>query len=254
MTKVKFATFTALLTAAFVAYLLWLQHQDIIRLRAENQDLREQSAQAGSLRQANERPMEQLRTPAQQSGAENRELLRLRGQVGMLQRAARENPQLETNVEELAQKLKQTEAERDERQEMSPEARMLASKVRLSTVWGHALLKFAKENDGQMPDTLVAAAPYLSDNDLLPSNLRDTEKIGTQAQTHGISIDDFELVYHGSLKSIENPGRILLLRERQAFHTASGGWARTYVYGNGFATTLWSDDGDFGAAEQGLIR
>ena len=39
---------------------------------------------------------------------------------------------------------------------------MLVSKSLLATVWGHALLKFAKENDMQLPSSLAAAAPYLN--------------------------------------------------------------------------------------------
>lgn len=254
MLRPKLTALIVLVAASLVALFFWYQHQDLIRVQAENRDLKERFAQVESLRQENQRLTEQLRTEAQRPEAENRELLRLRGQVGVLQRAARENSHLEAKVDELAQELKQAEAERNGPEEKNLELRMLASKVHLATVWGHALLKFAKENAGQMPATLAAATPYLKDNDSLPSNWRDTEQIGSIARTNGISIDDFELVYHGSLKGIEDPSRIILLRERQAYQAVDGRWSRIYVYENGFASALWSDDGDFTAVEQGLFR
>lgn len=75
-----------------------------------------------------------------------------------------------------------------------------------------------------------------------------------QATTNRISTDDLELVYHGSLKGIEDRSMIILMRERQPVRMANGGWSRLYVFGNGFAQIEWSDDGDFAAVERGAVR
>ncbi len=250
MTKLKFVSVSALVTAAIVAWLFWVQRQGTIRLQAENQDLRQRSAQSEALRQENQRLREESGTEAKPP-ADNRELLRLRGQVGVLQRTASESLRQQAEIGELTQKLQQAEAQRGGEQEKNPEMRLLTSKVLLSTAWGHAVLKFAQQNAGRMPATLAAAAPYLSDNDLLPSNWRDTEQIVAQARTNGVSVEDFELVYHGSITAVEDPSRIIVLREKQPFHAADGRWSRIYVYGNGMGSTLWTDDGDFTAVEKG---
>ena len=213
-----------------------LQQQQAV----ENQDLRERSSQVEALRQENQRLIEQLRAEAERPRTDQQELLRLRGQVSLLQRAAGENPRLQAEVDKLAQDLKQAEAQRLEQLlPKDPELRLLTRKTMLARVWGNALLGFAKRNEGQLPDTLAAAAPYIVD-----------EQMVTQATTNGISINDFELVYHGSLKGIEDPSKIILMREKQPFHEATGRWARVYVYGNGETSALSSDSEDFTAAEQ----
>ena len=204
-----------------------------------------------TLRQENRHLAEQLRAQAPRPQEENRELLRLRGQIGLLRQAARENPRLQAQLNELSNKLQQAEAERSGEKGGSPEMQMLTSKVVFSTVWGHALLKFAEKNDGQMPPSLDAAAPYLANNDLLPSDWRNVDQINAQAATNGIAIDQFELVYRGSLTNVKEPSRTILMREKQPFHAMDGRWSRVYVYGNGLASTLWSDDGDFRSAENG---
>lgn len=122
-------------------------------------------------------------------------------------------------------------------------------KVLLGTIWGHALLKFADKNDGQMPPNLAAAAPYLHNNERLPMNWRNVDQISADAATNGIKADQFELLYQGSLKKVQEPQRTVLMREKKPFHAAGGRWARVYVYANGYGSTHWSDDGNFTSVE-----
>ena len=55
---------------------------------------------------------------------------------------------------------------------------------------------------------------------------------------------EFEMVYQGSLKELTSiPDQVVaLLRERQAWPTPRGKWARIYVMANGFVKVVESDD------------
>jgi hypothetical protein len=239
---------TALCTLALlgaVAWFFWLQHKHILRLEAENQDLRVHSSQTEALIQENQRLFQNSNTEAERPLAAPQELLRLRGQVSLLQRATRENAQLKTEVDKLAQDAKQAEAQRiDQLLPKDPELRLGTIKTLLAGLWGNAVLKYAKANDGHLPDMFAAAAPYLLDEPMTAQ----------AATTAGISIDDFELVYHGSLHGIEDPSKIVLIRERQPVHTSNGRWSRVYVYGDGETSTHCSDDREFTEVEGGKAR
>jgi RNA polymerase sigma factor (sigma-70 family) len=88
MSKLKISAVSALLVAA-VATPLVIQHQRLTRLHQENQSLLEQVRQAGDLRGENEKLSTQLADAKQRRGlseAQLAELLRLRGEVGLLWR------------------------------------------------------------------------------------------------------------------------------------------------------------------------
>jgi RNA polymerase sigma factor (sigma-70 family) len=143
-----------------------------------------------------------------------------------------------------------TEAERGGGGPKGPQWELMEAKALFATVWGHALLKFAEKNDGQMPASIAAAAPYVKDNERLPINWRNTDPIIASAFKHGVGIDQFELVYRGSLTNVQDPSRTILMREKKPFHAADGRWTLVYVYANGLGATLWTDDGDFKRLER----
>ena len=250
MTKLKFGL-VSLAVAAGIALSVW-QYRQTERLRGEITSLRRSSAELAELREENQRLAEALRAEAERPKADNRELLRLRGQVGLLRQAALQNPRLQAELDNLAKKLEQTEASRRHDNATDPEQSMLVSKSLLATVWGHALLKFAKENDGRLPPSLAAAEPYLNNNELLPVNWRNAAQITTEAATNGITIDQFELVYQGSMTNVQDAGHAILLREKEPYHASDGRWARTYVTATGLGGVRWSNDQDFRAVEKEL--
>lgn len=241
----------ALLRGALVVAVttpIYLQQRAKESLRAENAALRVQTTELATLAQLkaeNERLAKQLKIEAERPQAERRELLQLRGRVGMLRQAAQENPRLRTELNDLAKKLQQIDAERGGGVENDPQKKMMINKVQFATLWGHALLKAGQRNGGQIPPDLATAAPYLKDNELLPINWRNTDPIIGEAATNGIGIDRFELVYQGSLTNLVDPSRTILMREKESFRAADGRWTRIYVYANGFGSTRWSDDGNF---------
>jgi len=69
--------------------------------------------------------------------------------------------------------------------------------------------------------------------------LEDPDKILETLRT-----EDFELLFKGSLKSIANPNHAIVLREREAWRTYNGRWARTYGFADGHSEIPASADGD----------
>jgi hypothetical protein len=244
MTRSRFSKVCTMVTAGVVAWVLWLDHKRIRILEVANQELRERSSQNEVLGQQNQHPSDQPWSEAKQPGTDQHELLRLRGRVSLLHEAAQENAQLHVEVDKLAQTIKQ--AEEDQLEQWLPkesELRLGTGKIMLSGLWGNAMLKYAKKN-GYLPNTFAAAAPYLLDE----------PRTAQVAAKTGISIDDFELVYHGSLNGIEDLSKVILMREKRPVREANGRWARVYVYGNGEVSTCCSDNEDYTAVEEGKLR
>jgi RNA polymerase sigma factor (sigma-70 family) len=148
-----------------------------------------------------------------------------------------------------------TEAERGGGGPKNPQMEMQIAKVTLATVWGKALLKAAEMNEGDMPSSIAAAAPYVKEDKMQYLNWQNTDEISAAALKYGVRIDQFELVYRGSLTNVQDPLRTVLMREKEPFHAKDGRWARVYVFANGLGGTYWTDDGDFERLErEGGVR
>lgn len=92
---------------------------------------------------------------------------------------------------------------------------------------GWAVRKYAREHQGEFPSDFDQAADYYRKDKPLPRT------------------SDFELVFQGSRNELANVPEqaIALLRERQAWQTSSGKWARIYVMAGGDVKVVESDDG-----------
>jgi len=93
-----------------VTTLLLLQQQQIRRLVAENADLRTQLSQIVLLQDTNGRLAEQLKAAAETSQVNQKELLRLRGQVVRLRQLEQENAQLKSQRQQLGRQMQQSQA------------------------------------------------------------------------------------------------------------------------------------------------
>jgi hypothetical protein len=89
-----------------------------------------------------------------------------------------------------------------------------------------ALSKYAGEHQGEIPATFDQAAAYYYKDQPLPRT------------------DEFEIVYQGSLNELTNVPlqAVSLIRERQAWPTPRGKWARVYVMISGDVKVVESDD------------
>ena len=66
-----------------------------------------------------------------------------------------------------------------------------------------------------------------------------------------MSPSDFEIVFHGSLTELDQPERIIIMREIQPFDVQQSGLARrTYVFGDGHTEVHLARNSDFGPWER----
>ena len=131
-----------------------------------------------------------------------------------------------------------------------------------------AVRKYASEHQGEFPTNFDQAAPYfyefrarankfheqfrkLADSSAPPKevNLRDLvadkgESATPPKQQESSRLSEFEMVYQGSYNELTNVPweEVALIRERQAWPTPSGKWARIYVTTNGDVKVVESDD------------
>jgi len=104
-----------------------------------------------------------------------------------------------------------------------------------------ALRKYADERQGEFPrnlDQVVAYLPQALEADSPPS----ASPPATNTRLTGTN--DFEIVYQGSQNDLTNIPlrRVVLIRERHAWLTPDGKWARTYGFADGAAEMVESDD------------
>lgn len=208
---------------------LWLQHQAIHRLNEENLALRQQ---IGQMKANDEVPAaDSSSAPANDTLTREQlaELLRLRGQVGMLRQQTnalaalrRENQRLQALTHSNEAQATQDDFKQAAIAKMS-DARLL----------GLAELMYAQSNQGQVATNMSQLSQYLTN--------ADSALTGT---------NNFELVQAAALSGVTNPGSILLMREVQTWQTASGTWARTYLFVDGHAEVHVEPSGNFDVFEQ----
>ena len=229
MTKLQAGIISAIVVAG-VATPLVVQHQAQVKLRLENDWLQQQMTQA---RGENERLSNSI---AQAKGAQAlsedqfRELLRLRGEVGLLHRelaeATNTRAQAPTRTNLLAQSVDPLEQQR----QVALARQQFIAKMGYAKNWVLALYLLAKDNQGQFPTSLDQAAARL------PEQARDETLLAT---------NQFDMVYQGSLTGLTNPGSTIVLRENQAQPGPNGGWNRIYGFADGHAEVHHSEDGNF---------
>ncbi|HZR17078.1 MAG TPA: hypothetical protein VFE51_07110 [Verrucomicrobiae bacterium] len=223
MTKIQ-ASACAVAVLGAAAISLWLQHQSLLREAEENRALRQQIEQlsADSLQLSN-----QLATAAQKpsSGSEQeRELLKLRGEVGALKRdLAAAQAQSKVQANRQATQERQT-------QEAESFKELAIAKMNYTKDWTLAFLLYAQQHGGQMPTNFESAISFAPE--------------GVTNQT-SLAPEQFEIMYTGSLNEVTNPPSLIVIREKNASQTTDGGWVRSYSFADGHSEIHKAADGNF---------
>jgi RNA polymerase sigma factor (sigma-70 family) len=204
--KIAMSAVAVAMTAAII-----IQSKDNSRLKQDNRELREQSeALSDQLRTATERP-------AEASGLDQnqvRELMRLRGEVGLLRdQLARAKKAQETKVNITKSSTSGAEVPTESASD-DPVAQQLKTQV-------------AKMNFSKL--FMLAMHGGGDTNDLA------TEQFYNQ----------FQVVYQGSLNEITNPSGTIVLREKTPWQAAGGGWLRVYGLADGASVVHEEPDGNF---------
>ncbi len=224
MTKLKAGIISAVVAAGVAAPLV-MQHQAQVKLRQENQSLRQQ---VEGLTAENDR-LSNLLTQASRSGSlpkeQLSELMKLRGEIGLLRkqtnelgRLREENRRSQTSPAESGQSSQSSEDDpAAEQQAQRMHAKLNDSKTLMLTFIMHAL-----DNQNQFPTNL------------------------DQIQIPGLTgTNEFEIVYTGSLEALTNKTSVIAIREKQAWQLTDGGWAKVYGFADGTAQIHAEPDGNF---------
>jgi len=229
MTKIKTGIFGALIMAG-VATPLVIHRQAQAQLRDRNAALQQQSDQLAQLTAENARLSNLIAhadnslTPSQSS-----ELLKLRGEVGVLkgQLAA------SLNLQERTKRAAQTQRENDA---VDQQREMAAARLNYPKYWMLAFSEYAAQNQGLCPTNFDQARAFL------PDRFKD--------QTN-LTPDQFEIVYQGSLNDLTNRQSIIVIREKEAVQSFDGvGWHRAYGFADGHSELHKAVDGNFQPWEQ----
>jgi len=184
----------------------------VTQMQIENANLSNRLADAGDFKR--------------RATAQLTELLKLRSDVGSLQRQMGEIGKLREEIQRL--------------QAIPPNPQLLPAGVEALEQQSQAALEslnrakqgmlgfilFANENQQQFPASFEQAAPFFKEG-LEPIAL------------------NFEIVYVGSVTNITNAAGTIVLREKHATPTRDGRWQKTYGFADGHAEIHAEPDGNF---------
>lgn len=235
MTKIKAGILGAVLVSG-AAVPLWVQHQAQMKIREENQALRQQIQQLSA---ENERLQKTQASAADTATPEQeRELLRLRGEVGNLRRQVAEAKQAQDRkpaAPSQAAAEARTPAEEEQYQ-------ACLAKMNYAKDWMLAFFMYSEKNQGQAPTNFEQAASFM------PAEFKAAQEAPTNAESvakFGLTPDKFEVLYQGALQSIKSPQSTIVIREKDAWQTTDGGWARAYGFADGHTEIHKAADGNF---------
>ncbi len=251
MTKLKVGVISAIAVAGLATPMV-IQHQTQTKLRAENLSLRQQIDGLAQLKAENER-LSNLVAQAngsQLSKDQLSELMRLRGEVGLLRRQTNELEKLRNTNRRLQAALTKAgkDAARQEQAESVSDAEYQKqagiAKMNYAKYWVLAFQLYAEKNGEHFPAGFEQALPFLPEEAKVEMNLAPHEFLPNTPK-YGLTPDQYEIVYQGTRSSVANPASVIVIREKQAWQTASGRWARTYGFVDGHSEVHSSDDGNF---------
>jgi len=113
---------------------------------------------------------------------------------------------------------------------MEQQKQIAIGKMDYTKGWMLAFMQYASQNQGQFPTNFAQASSFLHDE--------------AKGQTN-LAPDQFEVVYQGSINEITNPKTIIVIREKEAWQTADGGWVRDYSFADGHSEIHKAIDGNF---------
>lgn len=204
-----------------------LRQRSLRLLKAEQTQLLAQVEETAKLRAAvaQEKSAPDPSSDQALTTAERSELLRLRGEIGLLRRelADETNRLAKVNTRSSAGAPAEASAEPfvTEQEAM---ARMNQGKQ-----WILALILHAQANGGRLPASLTDAAKFAGG---------------------AAGGDNFELVQSGDIQSFKLPATTIVLREKQPWKSASDRWNRSYAFADGHVEIAQSPTEDFTDWEQ----
>jgi RNA polymerase sigma factor (sigma-70 family) len=209
--------------------------RDNAKLRAEIASLQNQTTESKRTEDVNQPAMESPVDPDElgRFRSEHFELLRLRGEVTALRADKAELARLQADKAQRDRLAPGTPISPEQAAELVKNIGIV--KMNFARGWGAAFREYAEANGGKMPETFAEAGRF---GHKVPPEW--------QFSMSALSIDDFEIVYHGSLLDLEHPERTIVLREKQPFDIQASGLARrTYLFADGHSEVHLAENADF---------
>jgi RNA polymerase sigma factor (sigma-70 family) len=230
MTLTSFKTgIAATAIAAALAVGLAMERRSLNKLQEENAALRQQISLSGNAAREMPRPvaskadndeLERLRR-------EHAELLRLRGEVGLL-RDAKEKQQLE---------LAAFRSENAKIEAMERARAISISTVNALKILGGECYSYAQQNDS-----------------VYPTNLGQIEGVPTGAARFPLGTNSIEFIDYGQPVSTNATSYTILVREREPRQLPDGSWSRMYLFADGSVQEAVPSDGDFDTWEKNWVQ
>jgi RNA polymerase sigma factor (sigma-70 family) len=220
------------LAIAGAATVMVVQHQAQTRLLGESASLRQQIAQLKTDNQGLSNRLATIGDSGRLADEQFKELLRLRGEVGLLKQRTNELGKL-----------------REENQHLHNEVMAAQPQVQLPT---QAQTEWHTTNTiNAARFVALAMLIFEGDNRRYPTNFSQISSLteGMTNQTSGIGPEVFELV-NANFANNQAASNKIIFREKSPFRTSEGQWARTYVFANGNVEVQFSDDRHFTVFER----
>jgi RNA polymerase sigma factor (sigma-70 family) len=244
MSMTKFQFGVAAIVAGGLAATVAMQQQTGSRMIGENQDLRQQVAGLAAENESLSNRLQQISATPPLADDQFRELLRLRGEVGMLRD--------KTNLVGKLQKRNTSLLEENRRLWAS------LQKVKNGSIepldQSSEAAKFVQHRQDMIQAAMhigVAFRVYSNEhNDQFPTNFTQIpNELGNVTNFDGdVPLDSFEMVNVGKVNDTYPQGAAV--REQSPRQSPLGGWERVYLLGDGSVQTANSPDGNFDAWEQ----
>ncbi|MGV3755624.1 MAG: sigma-70 family RNA polymerase sigma factor [Verrucomicrobiota bacterium] len=229
MTQTKAIIAGAVLVTGLAGTLVW-QHQSTERMGNENASLKKETVALQAEIDSLKRRLQPKAATSTFTDQERTELLRLRGDVGLLRQDLAEGKRRQ---KELQETTKGFAAELGQEKVQKKEHEIAMIHARNAKQWMLAFYMYAAENNGRYPTTFDQATSFVNASFDGGALIKAT--------------NDFEIFPLGDRNAID-PGKTIALRGK-ARPLASGAWQRAYGLADGSAQIVGAPDGDFAAAE-----
>jgi RNA polymerase sigma factor (sigma-70 family) len=232
-------------TVAVLAGAGIFEARQVSQLRDQVQTLQQQQAPLAEQIQHLERERDDavqriaaLQNENQRLSNNTTELLKLRGEVGMLRRQAAKTAKAPAPVATPSQETGTTFTPEEELKQAA------IAKMNYAKEWVLAFHLYAAQNPGQFPTNFDQAASLLRDEAKLEANLKEHEFLPNTPK-YGLTPDHYEIMYQGAIPELTNGQEIIVIREKEPWQTPDGSWHRAYGFADGHSEIHKAADGNF---------
>jgi RNA polymerase sigma factor (sigma-70 family) len=231
VTKLKLAV-SALFVIGLATVLL-VQHQAQKKMRAINESLSQQLTQLQTDNESLSNRLAATDDAKSLSDKEFNELLRLRGETGLLRQQTNALGTLLASQTKTVQEMQRFEGNVIAKERWKE---IGIAKMGDARSYAYGILMFAQDNQGQLPISIDQITCYLTNAPSTPNPV----PTGTNR---------FDIVYLASLDGLTNPTSIIVLKESQAWQTDVK-WQKTYGFADGHSEIHTQTNDNYDEFEQ----